>query len=395
MKKVISLGMIFLSISTVFSQVIDPYLLKEIPLGENSVNYFIIHENFLIYNIKDQLVILDLKSFNENKISVRSKNAGDFNTIIKEFKIIAPKTIAVVNNEPYALIYNFGKNTYTELPYNLESNIKINNNFWFSISQNIQNISFSNTGKYILEKRFLETFLLGFIPTENHFEYHLLSYPSLKELILFSTQDDLEESLNFSPKDNFLILTNYYNPIDNKNDDVYGVILIDLKNMKAIPLFKDEKIISYDISKNDDLLAVSFEKNITKVIDLKTLSEVFSYPMGGNVKFTEKSDFLIIEGTRISTLIDIKTKEVINTYLGNNLYLSPNEEFLAYTTINNPFSLVKEIQLIYRRSGIQKKIKFKSEYFLEHMKFSKDEKFLILLLSGKDGYNIKIYKIQE
>lgn len=137
------------------------------------------------------------------------------------------------------------------------------------------------------------------------------------------------------------------------------------------------------------------KKNITKVIDLKTLSEVFSYPMGGNVKFTEKSDFLIIEGTRISILIDIKTKEVINTYLGNNLYLSSNEEFLAYTTINNPFSLVKEIQLIYRRSGIQKKIKLKSEYFLEHMKFSKDEKFLILLLSGKDGYNIKIYKIQE
>uniref|UniRef100_A0A7C3MHB4 WD40 repeat domain-containing protein n=1 Tax=Dictyoglomus thermophilum TaxID=14 RepID=A0A7C3MHB4_DICTH len=394
MKKLISLGIIFLSISAGFSQFIDPYLLKEISLGENSVNYFLIYENFLIYNIKDQLAILDLKNLNENKIRVRSKNARDFNTIIKEFKIIATKTIAVVNNEPYALIYNFEKNTYTELPYNLESNIKINNNFWFSISQNIQNISFSNTGKYILEKKLVETYFLGFIPTENHYEYRILSYPSLKELIFFSTQDDLEESLNFSPKDTFLMLANSYNPMDDKNDDIYGLILIDLKNIKTIPLFKDEKIISYDVSKSDDLLAISFEK-ITKVIDFKNLSEIFSYPMGGSVRFTEKNEFLIIEGTKVSTLIDIKTKEVINTYLGNNLCISPNEEFLAYTTTNNPFSLIKEIQLVHRKSGTQKKIRLNNEYFLEHMKFSKDEKFFILLLSGKDGYNINIYKIQQ
>ncbi|HOP94417.1 MAG TPA: hypothetical protein PL130_01355 [Dictyoglomaceae bacterium] len=104
MKKVISLSLTFLFISTIFSQVSDLTLVKTINLGLDSLNYIQLYDNSILYTDKDYLILYDLKTQKEKKIRVKSEKSNNFDALITEFKVLPSKEIAVINNEPFLMI---------------------------------------------------------------------------------------------------------------------------------------------------------------------------------------------------------------------------------------------------------------------------------------------------
>lgn len=394
MKKVISLSLTFLFISTIFSQVSDLTLVKTINLGLDSLNYIQLYDNSILYTDKDYLILYDLKTQKEKKIRVKSEKSNNFDALITEFKVLPSKEIAVINNEPFLMIWNPTKETTSKFKYNIESNTKTTNQFWSSKIETIEELQISPLGSILVEKKHYQTQTLGGLLTlEEWYEYNFLSFPSLEKIFSLNTKEDFSDfNIDFSKRDSFVLLINAL-PRSKSLADLYGIVIKNFENQKSYNLFPNQRTISWDITKDDKLLAVSLESNLTKVINLNNFSEVLNFPITGNVSFSPKEDILIVEGNRTINLIDLTKKETINTYWGSHPCLSNNENILAYSLGENFLAPTKELSILYRDKNLQKKIKFDAEYFLEDISFTKDDTFLILLLSGNNGYKIMIYKV--
>lgn len=390
MKKIIIGSIALLTIGNIFSQGFDIVPAKSILIGTEALNYVIPYNDFLIYAYKDQILLLDLNTFKETRLRVKSSKAQDFNAYILKFKLLSNGDIAVINNEPYLIIWNPVKNSKIELPFNIEYNKNEKNNFFISQLEIIEDLDISNTAKFIFTKKHITKLFLNFIPIEDYYEYTILSYPEFKELLTFSSKEMDFDGINFSSDDNLVILKNViYSENPNKS---YGIALYDLNKQKEYNLLPNTTVIDFDIAKNSSLLVVSTEETGTKIIDLKSLNEIFAVPISGYVKFSPLENLLIVEGNRTINIFDIKSKELLATYLGSNPSLSPSQTYIVYALSKNFTSLSREIIVINRNNNNQKRINLKEDYFVEDIQFSKNENFLIIMLSGKDGYKIEIYK---
>lgn len=391
MKKILLGTITFLTIASSFAQVPNISLVKSFNIGTEVLNYINIFDDYLVYSLQDQIILLNLLNLKETRITVKSPKAQNIKTHITKFKILPNKNIAVINNEPFILLYNPYQNTKIELPFNIESNQKTYNNLFIYQIENIEDLDISNTGKFLLIKKRISKLFLGLFPLEDYYEYSLLLYPNLSVINTISSKEiSINGSIIFSKKDNYLFLTNISATLNNKS---YGLFVLDLKNQKSYNLLENTSVIDLDITNSDELLAISTEDNYFKILNIKSLKEIFSYPVSGYIKFSPQDDLLIVEGGRTINIFDLKSKELVASYLGSNPYISPNQNYLAYSISKDFASLTKEIVIINRNTNLQRIISFKEEYFLEDMRFSKDENFLILMLSGKNGYKIEIYKI--
>lgn len=392
MKKIL-LGIItFLTITSSFAQTPNISLVKSFNIGTEVLNYISTFDNYLVYSLQDQVILLNLLTLKETRIPVKSLKAQNLKTHIIKFKILPNKNIAIINNEPFIIFYNPYQNSKIELPFNIESNQKTHNNIFIYQKENIEDIDISNTGKYLLIKKHISKLFLGLFPLEDYYEYSLLVYPTLSVFYTFSSKEiSINGSIIFSKKDKFLFLTNIsYSTLENKT---YGLSILDLRNQRLYNLFENTTVIDLDTTNNDELIAISTEDNYFKVLSSRSFKEIFSYKVSGYIKFSSKNNLLIVEGGRTINIFDIKNRELISSYLGSNPCISPNQNYIAYSIGKNFASLTKEIVIVNRYTNLQRSITFKEEYFLEDIKFSKDENFLILMLSGKDGYKIEIYKI--
>ena len=388
MRKVIIGSIALLTIGNIFSQGFDTVPAKSIFIGTEALNYFITYNDSLIYAYQDQIVLLDLNTFKETRLRVKSSKAQDFNTYILKFKLLSNGDVAIINNEPYLTIWNPVKNSKIELPFNIEYNKNEKNNLFISQLEIIEDLDISNTAKFIFTKKHITKLFLNFIPIEDHYEYTILSYPEFKKLI--TLKEINFENAVFSPDDNFLIFKNT-KYIEDSNK-FYGLTLYDLNKQKEYNLLPNTTVIDFDTTKNAKLLVASTEETGTKIIDLKSLNEISTLPISGYVKFSPLENLLIVEGNRSINIFDIKNKELIATYLGSNSSLSPSQTYMAYALSKNFASLSREILIINRENNEQKRINLKEDYFVEDIQFSKNENFLIIMLSGKDGYKIEIYK---
>ncbi|MGC9002076.1 MAG: hypothetical protein ACP5J9_03820 [Dictyoglomus sp.] len=388
MRKVIIGSIALLTIGNIFSQGFDTVPAKSIFIGTEALNYFITYNDSLIYAYQDQIVLLDLNTFKETRLRVKSSKAQDFNTYILKFKLLSNGDVAIINNEPYLTIWNPVKNSKIELPFNIEYNKNEKNNLFISQLEIIEDLDISNTAKFIFTKKHITKLFLNFIPIEDHYEYTILSYPEFKKLI--TLKEINFENAVFSPDDNFLIFKNT-KYIEDSNK-FYGLTLYDLNKQKEYNLLPNTKVIDFDTTKSAKLLVASTEETGTKIIDLKSLNEISTLPISGYVKFSPLENLLIVEGNRSINIFDIKNKELIATYLGSNSSLSPSQTYMAYALSKNFASLSREILIINRENNEQKRINLKEDYFVEDIQFSKNENFLIIMLSGKDGYKIEIYK---
>ncbi|ACI20041.1 WD40 repeat domain-containing protein [Dictyoglomus thermophilum] len=390
MKKIIIGSIALLTIGNILSQNFDVVPTKSIVIGTEALNYFLTYNNSLIYAFQDQITLLDLNTFKETKLKVKSSKAQNFNTYIVKFKILSNGDIAVINNEPYIILWNPLKNNKIELPFNIEYNRKDKNNFLISKTEIIEDLDISNTAKFVFIKNHISQLFLNFIPIEDYYEYKILSYPDLKEIISWSSKEINFDNIAFSTDDNFVILRNVTYPQElNKS---YGLKIYDLSKQKEYNLLPNTTVIDFDIAQNSKLIAISTEESGTKIFDLKTLNEVFKASISGYVRFSPLENLLILEGNNTINIFDIKSKNLIETYLGSNPSLSPSQTYLAYAISKNFASLSKEINIVNRYTKTQNKINFKEEYFVEDIQFSRDENFLITMLSGKDGYKIEIFK---
>lgn len=392
MKKLLLGTVTLLTIASSFAQNTNVSLFKSFNIGTEVLNYVNILDDYLIYAIQDQIIFLNLVSLKETRIDVKSSKAQNIKTHITKFKILPNKSVAIINSEPYILLYNPYQNTKIELPFNIESNQKTYNNLFIYQIESIEDLDISNTGRYILVKKHILKLFLGLFPIEDYYEYSLLLYPSLSIINTFSSKEiSINGSIIFSKKDNFLFLTNIaYVTLNNKN---YGLFVLDLKNQKTYNLLENTSVIDLDVTNNDEFLVISTEDNFFKILNLRSFKEIFSYPVSGYVKFSPQDDLLMLEGGKTINIFDVKNRELISSYLGSNPSISPNQTYLAYSISKDFASLTKEIVIINRNTNLQRNISFKEEYFLEDIKFSKDENFLVLMLSGKNGYKIEIYKI--
>lgn len=392
MKKLLLGTVTLLTIASSFAQNTNVSLFKSFNIGTEVLNYVNILDDYLIYAIQDQIIFLNLVSLKETRIDVKSSKAQNIKTHITKFKILPNKSVAIINSEPYILLYNPYQNTKIELPFNIESNQKTYNNLFIYQIESIEDLDISNTGRYILVKKHILKLFLGLFPIEDYYEYSLLLYPSLSIINTFSSKEiSINGSIIFSKKDNFLFLTNItYVTLNNKN---YGLFVLDLKNQKTYNLLENTSVIDLDVTNNDEFLVISTEDNFFKILNLRSFKEIFSYPVSGYVKFSPQDDLLVLEGGKTINIFDVKNRELISSYLGSNPSISPNQTYLAYSISKDFASLTKEIVIINRNTNLQRNISFKEEYFLEDIKFSKDENFLVLMLSGKNGYKIEIYKI--
>lgn len=388
MRKVIIGSIALLTIGNIFSQGFDTVPAKSIFIGTEALNYFITYNDSLIYAYQDQIVLLDLNTFKEKRLRVKSSKAQDFNTYILKFKLLSNGDVAIINNEPYLTIWNPVKNSKIELPFNIEYNKNEKNNLFISQLEIIEDLDISNTAKFIFTKKHITKLFLNFIPIEDHYEYTILSYPEFKKLI--TLKEINFENAVFSPDDNFLIFKNT-KYIEDSNK-FYGLTLYDLNKQKEYNLLPNTTVIDFDTTKSAKLLVASTEETGTKIIDLKSLNEISTLPISGYVKFSPLENLLIVEGNRSINIFDIKNKELIATYLGSNSSLSPSQTYMAYALSKNFASLSREILIINRENNEQKRINLKEDYFVEDIQFSKNENFLIIMLSGKDGYKIEIYK---
>lgn len=392
MKKLLLGTVTLLTIASSFAQNTNVSLFKSFNIGTEVLNYVNILDDYLIYAIQDQIIFLNLVSLKETRIDVKSSKAQNIKTHITKFKILPNKSVAIINSEPYILLYNPYQNTKIELPFNIESNQKTYNNLFIYQIESIEDLDISNTGRYILVKKHILKLFLGLFPIEDYYEYSLLLYPNLSIINTFSSKEiSINGSIIFSKKDNFLFLTNItYVTLNNKN---YGLFVLDLKNQKTYNLLENTSVIDLDVTNNDEFLVISTEDNFFKILNLRSFKEIFSYPVSGYVKFSPQDDLLVLEGGKTINIFDVKNRELISSYLGSNPSISPNQTYLAYSISKDFASLTKEIVIINRNTNLQRNISFKEEYFLEDIKFSKDENFLVLMLSGKNGYKIEIYKI--
>ncbi len=390
MRKVIIGSIALLTIGNIFSQGFDIVPAKSILIGTEALNYFITYNDSLIYAYQDQIVLLYLNTFKETRLRVKSSKAQDLNTYIVKFKLLSNGNVAIINNEPHLIIWNPVKNSKTELPFNIEYNKNEKNDFLISKIEIIEDLDISNTAKFIFTKKHIVKLFLNFIPLEDHYEYTVLSYPDFKELANFNSKEVSFENIAFSPDDNFVIFKNT-KYIEDSNK-FYGFTLYDLNKQKEYNLLPNTTVIDFDITKNNKLLVASTEEAGTKIIDLKTLNEIFTVPISGYVKFGPLENLLIVEGNRTINIFDIKSKELIATYLGSNPSLSSSQTHIAYALSKNFTSLSREIIIINIKSNEQKRINLKEDYFVEDIQFSKNENFLIIMLSGKNGYKIEIYK---
>ncbi|PNV79219.1 MAG: hypothetical protein C0196_06425 [Dictyoglomus turgidum] len=388
MRKVIIGSIALLTIGNIFSQGFDTVPAKSIFIGTEALNYFITYNDSLIYAYQDQIVLLDLNTFKEKRLRVKSSKAQEFNTYILKFKLLSNGDVAIINNEPYLTIWNPVKNSKIELPFNIEYNKNEKNNLFISQLEIIEDLDISNTAKFIFTKKHITKLFLNFIPIEDHYEYTILSYPEFKKLI--TLKEINFENAVFSPDDNFLIFKNT-KYIEDSNK-FYGLTLYDLNKQKEYNLLPNTTVIDFDTTKSAKLLVASTEETGTKIIDLKSLNEISTLPISGYVKFSPLENLLIVEGNRSINIFDIKNKELIATYLGSNSSLSPSQTYMAYALSKNFASLSREILIINRENNEQKRINLKEDYFVEDIQFSKNENFLIIMLSGKDGYKIEIYK---
>lgn len=383
MKKLLIGTLTILTITSSFSQSIN--------IGSEALNYFLVDENSIIYAVQDQLILLNLNTLKETRITVKSSKSQAFKTYITKFKILHNKDIAIINNEPSITLYNPLKNTKKEIPFNINQSQEPKNIF-LTRFENAEDLDVSNSSNYIWSKTHVFKLFLGLFPIEDYYEYSLYLYPSLQILKTFISKEILiEGSILFSPKDSFIIFTNV--SYSSQSDKFYGISIYDIKKQKIYNLLENTPVISLDITDNDELLAISTEENYSKIFDLRTLKEIFSYPISGNIKFSPKNDLLLIEGVKTISLFNIKNRELISSYLGSNPSLSPNQTYIAYSLSKDFTSLSKEIVILNRVTNTERKIFLKEDSFIEDIKFSLDEKLLILMLSGKDGYKIEIYKI--
>jgi hypothetical protein len=387
-RKVIIGSIALLTIGNIFSQGFDTVPAKSIFIGTEALNYFITYNDSLIYAYQDQIVLLDLNTFKEKRLRVKSSKAQEFNTYILKFKLLSNGDVAIINNEPYLTIWNPVKNSKIELSFNIEYNKNEKNNLFISQLEIIKDLDISNTAKFIFTKKHITKLFLNFIPIEDHYEYTILSYPEFKKLI--TLKEINFENAVFSPDDNFLIFKNT-KYIEDSNK-FYGLTLYDLNKQKEYNLLPNTTVIDFDTTKSAKLLVASTEETGTKIIDLKSLNEISTLPISGYVKFSPLENLLIVEGNRSINIFDIKNKELIATYLGSNSSLSPSQTYMAYALSKNFASLSREILIINRENNEQKRINLKEDYFVEDIQFSKNENFLIIMLSGKDGYKIEIYK---
>lgn len=398
MKKLFLLTFFFLFCSLSSAQeIFDVSLVKTIKLGNESLNFFKLFGNILVFSQRDSLVLYNIKEDKEiYRIKVRSSVVQDSeNILITNFQFLDPERISVVNNEPYSTICNFSKRIITPLSYNKDNTLNIKNQILTERIEKIEDLIISPLGNYLVEKTHIYIYLIGgFILLDEWYEYNFLIFPKREKLYTISTKKDyLEFDFAFSNKEQYLFILNSILRDSRKS---YALIIKDLKTGKDLAYFYEkERVVGWDLSKDDKYLAISLgEKEETRLVDLNTLKEFATFPYVGNPVFSPAGNYLAIEGNSIITVFSLIGNRAIFSVPGSHPVFSWDNRFLAYSLGEHFLAPTKEIVIYSWNREMRRKITLDNEYFLEKMEFTQDGKYLILLLLGGDGYKILIFQIK-
>jgi len=397
MRKLFYLIIIFsLSILlTMAQEFLEVSLVKSIYIGPYSLNFFYIIENFVIFSNKDTLIIYDIKDNKEiNRFKVRSSLIKDSDNIyITNIIPIDSKKIAIVNNEPYLTIYDFIKGSDLPLKYNKENTFKKSDKFPLTRIEKIEDLIISPFANLLIEKiHYMDYFIGGFIPLNEWYEFNVIDISNKILLYKISTKDYLEFDPYFSNKGQFLFLFN----VILKNKKEYALIIKEAKSGRDLAYFYEkDRVTGWNVSRDDKFLILSLgEKEETKIIDLLSLKEIKSIPYIGNPFISPSGKFFAIEGNKIITVFSLTTGLALFSIFGSHPIFSWDDYLLAYSLGEHFLSPTKEFVIYDWNREIRKKITLDDEYFLEKIEFTKDRKYIILLLLGGDGYKILIYQIK-
>jgi len=387
--------MLFCSLS--FSQEFGINFIKTIKIGSDSVNFFEILGSVLAFSQKDTLVLVSLKDNKELvRLKVRSEKAKDADNIsITNFHFLDPERIFVVNNEPYALIYNITKKTVSPLPYNKENVVNTKSYVFTEKIESIEDIIISPSGNFLIEKVHIMNYLLGgFLLLDEWYEYNVITYPKMERLYTISTKKDYSEfDFLMSGKDQYLFIIN---PIMASNKKSYALIIKDLRSGKDLKYFYEkDRIIAYNLSKNDKYFAFSLDgKEEVVLIDLSNLKEIASFPAIGNPVISPLENLIAIEENSEINIFTINDKRLILNVRGSHPVFSFDEKFLVYSLGEHFLAPTKEIVIRSLMKEQRRNISLDNEYFLEKMEWTYDNRYLILLVMGGDGYKILVYEIK-
>jgi hypothetical protein len=238
----------------------------------------------------------------------------------------------------------------------------------------------------------MDYFIGGFIPLNEWYEFNVIDISNKILLYKISTKDYLEFDPYFSNKGQFLFLFN----VILKNKKEYALIIKEAKSGRDLAYFYEkDRVTGWNVSRDDKFLILSLgEKEETKIIDLLSLKEIKSIPYIGNPFISPSGKFFAIEGNKIITVFSLTTGLALFSIFGSHPIFSWDDYLLAYSLGEHFLSPTKEFVIYDWNREIRKKITLDDEYFLEKIEFTKDRKYIILLLLGGDGYKILIYQIK-
>ncbi|MGB9856992.1 MAG: hypothetical protein ACPLKX_02470 [Dictyoglomaceae bacterium] len=398
MKRIFLLTFFFLFFSLSTAQdILEVSLVKVIKLGNESLNFFKLLGNILAFSQKDILVLYNIKDDKEIcRFRIGSSKVRDSEDIfVTNFQFLDNERIFAVNNEPFLAFCNFSKRSITSFSYDKETTLTVKTQILTEMLEKIEDLIVSPLGNYLVEKIHIYNYLIGgFILLDDWYEYNFLTTSKREKLFTISTKKDyLEFDFSFSNKEQYLFI---FNPILRDSKKSYALIIKDPKTGKDLGYFyENERIVGFDLSKNDKYLALSLDrKEETKLIDLNTLKEFATFPYIGNPIFGPSENLLAIEGNSVITVFSLSNNRVLFSIRGSHPVFSWDNKFLAYSLGEHFLAPTKEIVVYSWNREVRKKIFLDNEYFLEKMEFTQDGRYLVILLMGGDGYKILIFQIR-